>query len=166
MGQTTMGIMWGVRVPEGVALVTDESDGLFDVWAQGDARSLIDAHDAKVRAWAAAKPGRYPWRRMDGRDRYVPQEEWDAGVCGFFVAVGASGREGIPSLGGWKSLGYTPVEMTRAGVKLAFPKAYRNAVARYARFRRWCAENRGFVAGAEHFATTKPTLWLVPTEVA
>lgn len=62
-------------------------------------------------------------------------------------------------------MAYTPVEMTRAGVRSAFPKAYRNAVARWARFRRWCDTHRD-LAGAEHFAQTAPSLWLVPTEVA
>jgi len=138
MGQTTMGIMWGVRVPEGVCMWDDENfAGLLDRW----------------------------WRRMDGRDRYVPDYEPDAGVAGFWIAAGASGKDGLPILDEWKSPGYTPVEMTRAGVRSAFPKAYRNAVARWARFRRWCDTHRD-LAGAEHFAQTAPSLWLVPTEVA
>lgn len=200
MGQTTMGIMWGVRVPEGVCIddlpvgvilydadlhavaingaarvlcglaphaeLWDDENfaGLLDRWCD-ECEPLIDAHDAKVEAWVAAKPGRMPWRRMDGRDRYVPDYEPDAGVAGFWIAAGASGKDGLPILDEWKSPGYTPVEMTRAGVRSAFPKAYRNAVARWARFRRWCDTHRD-LAGAEHFAQTAPSLWLVPTEVA
>ena len=165
MGQTTMGIMWGVRVPEGVCMWDDENfAGLLDRWCD-ECEPLIDAHDAKVEAWVAAKPGRMPWRRMDGRDRYVPDYEPDAGVAGFWVAAGAGGKDGLPILDEWKSPGYTPVEMTRAGVRSAFPKAYRNAVARWARFRRWCDAHRD-LAGAERLAQTAPSLWLVPTEVA
>lgn len=129
MGQITTGIMWGVRVPEGVCMWDDENfAGLLDRWCD-ECEPLIGAHDAKVEAWVAAKPGRMPWHRMDGRDRYVPDYEPDAGV------------------------------------RAVFPKAYRNAVARWARFRRWCDAHRD-IAGAEHFAQTAPSLWLVPTEVA
>lgn len=165
MGQMTMGIMWGVRVPKGVRLWNDEdSTGLLDHWCEA-CREEIDKHDDARSAWVTAKPGRMPYQRICGRRRYVPDYEPDAGVCGFWIAVGAGGKDGLPSLDEWQSPGYTPVEMTRAGVKLAFPKAYRNAVARWARFRRWC-DDHADLDGAERFAVTAPSLWLVPTEVA
>jgi hypothetical protein len=160
MGQTVIGIMWGVRSPVVVPLVTDEGDGLFDAWAS-ECDDLVKARDAKVWTWATAKPGRAPYQRVNGRDRYVPREVWDAGACGFFV----TSLDGLPRLGEWQYPGYAPVEMTRAGVRAAFPKAYRNARARWRRFRAWCSAHRD-LPGAEHFATTAPSLWLVPVEVA
>lgn len=165
MGQTTMGILWGVTVPKGIVLMDDDTDnGVLDHFDRACVE-LIDAHDAKRGAWVKAKPGRMPWHRVSGRDRYVPDWPPDVNVVGFWIAAGASGKDGLPDLMEWQRPGYIPVEMTRAGVRAVFPTAYRNARARWRRFRVWCDANRN-VPGAEHFAQTAPSLWLLPTEVA
>jgi hypothetical protein len=165
MGQMTMGILLGVRAPEGVEMHSDEHEhALLDVWYEA-CRGDIRAHDARVNAWVMAKPGRMPYQRTDGCERYIPDSDYDTGLVGFWVAAGASGKNGLPALGAWQRPGYIAVPMSAAGAREAFPKAYRNARARWRRFREWCSAHRD-LPGAEYLATTSPTLWLAPTEVA
>ena len=167
MGQTTIGILFGVQEPEGVELYSDDGEsGLLERW-QAENIAAIIARRRWIDEQCRARPGTMPYEFESGEARIVPDLETETGtpMLGFWVAAGASGKDGLPILDEWKSPGYTPVEMTRAGVRSAFPKAYRNAVARWARFRRWCDAHRD-LAGAERLAQTAPSLWLVPTEVA
>lgn len=165
MGQTTMGILWGVCVPTGVVLRDDENDnGTLDHWERACA-DLIEAHDDGEDAWLAAKPGRRPRQRIDGVDRYVPDWPPDVHMAGFWVAVGASGMGGVPNLMRWHNPGHRPVALSLGGVREAYPRGFRNARARWRRFREWASAHRE-IAGCDHFATTLPSLWLVPTEVA
>jgi hypothetical protein len=160
-----MGILWGVRVPDTITLRDDsDNSGVLDRWDY-ECTDLIAAHDAETAAWVQAKPGRMPWRRTSGVRRYVPDWPSDVHMAGFWIAVGASGEGGLPTLGGWQSPGYIPVAMSPSGVREVFPKAYRNARARWRRFREWANAHRE-IAGCDHFATTAPSLWLLPTEVA
>lgn len=145
MGQMTTGIMLGIEVPKGLVLCAedreDESDedGVLENWAE-ECAPRVEA--------LAAKLGCAPWQV---EHRYVPDTECDGGryLVGFWVAVGASGREGVPSLEG-----AFPID----GVRQRFPKAHARAVRRWQRFARWL-RGRGFI-------TPDAQLWLTTTEVA
>lgn len=157
MGQTTVGILFGVRSPEDVELRDEESDdeptGLLDRWER-ECVQLIAAHDDNRDALIRATPGLMPYEVEDGTARYVPDVEYDSDppVFGFWIAVGASGKAEVPSL--------ENLAMPAARVKTdeRFVKAYCSAKRRWSRFARW--------ARAQGVEVGKPRLWRVETEVA
>ena len=158
MGKMTMGILLGVRVPDGVELCNDGDDsGLLDRWSLACRDRIVD-HNRAVHSWVMSRPGRMPYMRISGAERYVPGWPPDVDLIGFWIAAGASGLPGLPILGEWQSPGYIPVGFSRAGVREAYPRAYRNARIRWRRFARW--------AEAQGVTLPRATLWLTPTEVA
>ncbi len=158
MGQWTFGIMYGVRQSDVAAELYEEDTyerGLLNRW-EIECRPLIEDHDANAHEWVMAKPGRRPYERMRGEERYVPRMEHDGrpNLLGFFVTVGASGRGGLPSMNDTafafsaKSLREDP----------RFALAYRNARRRWSRFARW--------ATSQGVTLPRARLWITNTEVA
>ncbi len=155
MGQWTIGVLYGCESPEGVTLYDDDSDegGLLDK-CDGAFRDAILAHDEACTAKVMAKPGRMPYDYEDGRSRYVPDWETDGKphLLGFWVAAGASGKNGLPSLNR-KAVALEDIPTTEP-----YARAYRNARRRWRRFARW--------AKTQGVTLPKPRLYLTPTEVA
>lgn len=156
MGQMTVGIMLGIEVPEGLALHDEDWDkpydqhmGLLDRWeraCEDEVQALQAKLDAKVRAGKMA-----PWDARADK-RYIPDEAHDGTpqLLGFWVAVGASGEGGVPSLG------TAPLGSIRTTEPYA--KGYQRARRRWWRFARW--------ARAQGVTLPKPRLWIAETEVA
>jgi hypothetical protein len=124
MGQMTHAVILGVDASGHAASLGD--GGLYD---------LLDKY----------KAGRGP------RPDHPHGDTKNYDVIGFWVAVGASGKDGVPDLDtGFQLDGFLDVPEYR--------EAHQRARAAWATFRPWAAK-RGFVFGT-------PRLWLVQTEVA
>jgi hypothetical protein len=158
MGQTTVGVLYGIKAPAGVVLRDERyrapiaTRGLLDRW-EHECNALIEAHDEKLDAWVMAKPGRMPYQREDGTARYVPDHEYDGGdLVGFWIAAGASGKDGLPRL--------RTLVVSKEAIRTTEPyaRAYRNARRRWRRFAKWAA--------AQGVTLPKPRLWVTETEVA
>jgi len=152
MGQMTYGVLLGCAMPEGVTLYDDEYDaqmekrGLINRWQDACAGNIaalkekLEARGARGMLWRA-------------KDCYVPDLEYDANLLGFWCAVGASGKEGVPSL-------EEPFALSAKAFREhpTYAKAYRKARRRWRRFARWAA--------TQGVALPKPKLHLAMTEVA
>ena len=158
MGQMTVGILFGVRAPEGVELFSDSlergaNEGLLDRWSR-ECEALIDAHRAMVNAKVRATPGVMPYHFEGAHDRYVPDamHDNDPYLIGFWICAGASGKDGLPHM--------ENLAMPTSKVRTVEPyaKAYRNAKRRWSRFAKW--------ARAQGVDLPKPRLWRAETEVA
>jgi hypothetical protein len=80
-----------------------------------------------------------------------PKTDENSKIVGFFVAVGASGKRGIPYLEG-------PIDLALAKSDQRYHDAYMRACAAWEKFAAFCQE---------HEVTLEaPRLWLVETEVA
>ena len=151
MGQLVIGIMLGVRPPEGVELRDEESDapaGLLDRW-EDTCRGAIDRLQAKLNA--DPQHG----GECTAAERYVPDVVWDEDALGFWVAVGVEGRTGLD---GYPSLPRTSAPARIVKEDETYAPAYKAARRRWARFARW-ARGLGVELG-------KPRLMRVETEVA
>lgn len=127
MGQMTCGIMLGCRLPKapkGKAWwgESEEVDGKW-VYREG----LLEMCDPE------------------------PDTDENSAVIGFFVAVGASGKRGAPSLTG-------PIDLAAVGTDKRYAKAIKRALTQW-------AKAVAFLAG-HGVALDEPRLWLVETEVA
>jgi len=155
MGQMTVGILYGVRWPEGLVLYSDEEGekGLLDRWYDAN-REAIDARYEWIKARCMAKPGTMPYQFEGGSARIIPDAEYDNDppLMGFWICAGASGKDGLPRM--------ESLAMPTAKVRTVEPyaKAYRNARRRWGRFARW--------ARAQGVEVGKPRLWRAETEVA
>lgn len=154
MGQTTIGILYGVKAHDGLVLYSEDGDsGLIERW-QHECSALIKAHQAKVDAKVVSTPGMMPWMLERGEARYVPDCEWESNppLFGFWVAAGASGKNGLPNLN------YLSVPLADLRTTEPYARAYRNARRRWARFARW--------ARAQGVDLPEARLWMTMTEVA
>lgn len=158
MGQLTVGILYGCKIPDDVLLLTEDAEvdgdeGLLDRWAEVN-RAEIEAADKAVEGACALYPGVMPYEFESGCDRFVPDMEYDGGepLMGFWIAAGASGKNGIPRL---RAL---VVDAKKLSTEEPYAKAYRKAVERWDRFAAW-AKSRGV-------KLPKARLWVTQTEVA
>ena len=128
MGQMTLGIMWGVQRPKGLHLYDDnaEDGGVAEEYARHDRRKITEAG--------------------------IPDDDEDRTVIGMWVAVGASGKRGIPSLN-------APVALDALATTKPYAAALPKAQERWARFAKWLHEERAILL-------PEPRLWLVPVEIA
>jgi len=140
MGRMTHGILYGIEIK-------DDS-----LWSGPDGDSgLVGEFGAlySLEVDATAKRLGITW--WNAKAKFVPDREWSddehRSFLGFWISRGAS--EG--GMGG-------VVQMSRGAVKEKWPREYKNARIRWRRFAKWCA-SKGVV-------TSKPTLWLLETEVA
>lgn len=141
MGQMTYAIMYGVATPDDVDLWGEDGDsGLVGQWRE-------HCRD-EIAAWDREHPRtsfRDPWPET----LWVPQSPYEGlDIVGFYVAVGASGKPGIPHLEG----------CALADVESTHYEAYTAARARWDRFAAW-ATSKGVTFEA-------PRLYLTETEVA
>ena len=151
MGQWTIGLMYGCPLPEGVRWHGDaEPSGDGYVWKDGMEDTCRKAFAAEIEAFE--KSGKVP-RFGRAERRYVPDLETEQGanVLGFWVAAGASGKAGCPSLN--RSVPVAEIRTCKA-----YRRAYKNARIRWRRFARWAA--------TQGIALPKARLWLLETEVA
>ena len=151
MSQPTYGLLYGVEAPKGLDLYGEEGDGTENAdhrWPDGLLKTWEDA--CKVRIARFAK--RYPDKRYP-ETRFVPDVSWeDQGPCllGFWVALGATSKPGIPYL-----CAAVPLHAVRTHDTYA--KAYKRAVRRWDRFDTWA---EGLLLELD-----SPVLWLCQTEV-
>ena len=141
MGQQTFAILYGIEQPEGVDLFgEDGDDGLVGEWEK--------ACGARIRRYEERHP-RTSWQMPRGSDVYVPDSPYEShvGLLGFYVAVGASGKAGIPALEG----------CALADVRTEYADSYKAARRRWGRFAKWCR--------AEGIVLPKARLYLTETEV-
>lgn len=137
MGQGTHGLLFGVRAPEGVVMEADcdlgEMPGRLDRY-----RAQREGPTLRWREGVSSERADYAG---DG-----------AHLVGVWIAVGASGIDGVPDLD-------TTVSLSAIGT--TEPYAARLAWAReeWRRFSEWCAGEHGDDFGA-------PDLWLTTLEVA
>lgn len=146
MGQTTYAVLYGVEIPKDLPIHDDWSNdrevpGLLSRW--------LDAIQDKVTSYDKRHPNRH-WSKPDGHAVYVPGTPYEATLqlVGFYVAVGASGRAGVPYLTGF------PLHDLRA----KFPDAYKAARRRWRRFAKWAA--------AQGHVMPKARVYLTEMEVA
>lgn len=139
MGQTTYGIFYGVEV----------SDDLYELLSPEEGPGVLDRWEVACRARAEALADRTETALRTAEDSFVP--EWTADgeptVLGFPVAVGASGRPGVPYL--------TTVRL--GAVRSTYAEAYCHARRRWLRFAKW--------AGTEGIALPPAGAILTETEV-
>lgn len=153
MGQMTYGVLLGCAQPEGVNLYDEDYDapmerrGLLNRWEKQVCASKIEA---LTRSLAARNLRGGHWR---AERCYVPVLEYDADLLGFWCAVGASGKEGLPSL-------QEPFALSTKAFREhpTYAKAYRKARRRWRRFARWAA--------TQGVSLPKATLYLARVEVA
>lgn len=158
MGQTTIGILFGVREPADVVLRDDEYDapiaerGLLDRW-EHECEALIDARRAEIDAIVRSTPGKaaYEFERADSC--FVPDTEYEGGAAlvGFWVIVGASGKAGIPYPD-------EAVPLDEIATTEPYAAALKNARERWERFTAWAATQSVTFPAAR--------MWLTHTEVA
>lgn len=140
MGKNTLGIMYGVVIPR-AELYDEEELGypLFD--------KAYDYFSKKIDAV----------KNLDdyemAQSRYIPEFNVHDGkmLIGFWVAVGASGKGGIPYLGD----GFLP--MDDIGQNPEFKKSLKKAQDRWNRFDNWASREIIFPPA---------DTWLAQTEVA
>jgi hypothetical protein len=138
----TYALLYGVEHPEGADLFGEDGDeGLIGKWEDACA-DRIDRFETKHPQGS--------WRDPDGRDVYVPDSPYESTIplIGFYVAVGASGKAGVPGLEGF----------ALTGAKAKYADAYKAARRRWRRFTKWCA-TQGIIM-------PKARLYLTETEVA
>lgn len=123
MGQSTYGIMYGVRRPAGIDMYGEDGyGGIVGQWR--------DHCAAEIEAYDREHP-RKSWRDPEGEDLWIPQDPYEGlDIVGFYVAVGASGKPGIPDLGSGFAFGE---------VADAIPEGHKQAVMRWQRFADWAA---------------------------
>mgnify|MGYP000853175546 CR=1 FL=1 len=152
MGQMTYGVLLGCKMPEGVTLYDDEYDtpmekrGLINRWQDACADNI-----AALKEKLEARGARGMFWRAKGC--YVPDLEYDSGLLGFWCAVGASGKEGVPFLE--EAFALSAKAFREHAV---YGKAYRKARRRWRRFARWAA--------TQGVTLPKARLYLTMTEVA
>ena len=147
MGQVTQAIMFGVQRPEGLYLFDDDADdgGIGQRWEGECGPQIKAASDALEQQHPNA-----PWEwRAD--HLFVPGADESFAVIGLWVAVGASGRPGVPSLDG-------AVALDAIDVTEPYASALRLARERWEAFAAWAA--------TQGLALPAAKLWLVETEVA
>jgi hypothetical protein len=130
----TYGLLYGVQTPP------DNIESLLEEYqaAQRDVIASL-AKEASCEHWEAA-------------DHVVPDWETasDPSVLGFFIAAGASGREGVPYLKTFR--------LDAVGEDDDYNEAMRAAQPAWDSFAQWCAD-KGIVL-------PEPAVWLTETEVA
>lgn len=124
MGQMTYAILYGCKMKRAPKSMGD--DGWY---------TLIEEYKAR----------RGPKPDVDYNDEHRAQ------FMGFWVAAGASGKDGIPTLGTMPLDGMLSIG--------AYKKAHERAVDAWVDFAKWAHETKSIDIGA-------PALWLVQTEVA
>ena len=149
MGQETVGLLWGCGIPKGCRLESDAPDRRLHTID-------LTVWEARCEARMAAFQRRYP-DAVDPEVRFIPDAPEPLGdgprLLGFWVALGASGMEGVYDM---DQLPPCPV-----GDVGRLPEIQRNlrwAERRWSRFSAWCLRE-GVIFGV-------PRLWLVQTEVA
>lgn len=128
MGQSTLGILFGYKFPEEPEEVADATERLVDAWD---------------------KACKFDWRSPEPRVRFEYAESGQA-LVGIWIAVGASGKDGVPSLGD----DALPLDQLTD----AFGKRINEARALWKRFVEYAAR--------DEIRLPLPRFWLVPTEVA
>lgn len=157
MGQITLGILYGVEAPEGVVLLAEdredgcEDDGLLDAWERACGGPIGRLQERFTAGVLAGK--RRQWG-ADASTRYIPDIEYTAGarLLGFWVAVGATGKSGVPRLS------HTPLLISPRSFREEYPRGYAHARRRWRRFARW--------AVARGVTLPRARMWLVETDVA
>ncbi len=152
MGQMTYGVLLGCAMPEGVTLYNNKYDtpmekrGLIIRWQDVCADNI-----AALKKKFEARGAREQFFRA--KDCYVPRLKYDANLLGFWCAVGAPGKEGVPSLEEHCALSAKAFRE-----HAVYGKAYRKARRRWRRFARWAA--------TQGVTLPKARLYLTMTEVA
>jgi hypothetical protein len=142
MGQNTYALMFGVEECDEIDWSGEDGDsGIIGEWGKVCAE--------KIKAWEKRHP-RKSWSDPYGRNVYVPATTYEAdpAIVGFYIAVGASGKAGVPNLEG----------CAVGNVKGRYPEAYKAARRRWRRFAKW--------ATAKGVALPKARIYLTETEVA
>lgn len=137
MGQNTYALMFGVEDGPEVDWAGEE---IIGEWGKVCAD--------KIKAWEKRHPHK-SWRDPYGRDVYVPATTYEADppLVGFYIAVGASGKAGIPNLEG----------CAIGDVKAHYADAYKAARRRWRRFAKW--------ATAKGIALPKARIFLTEAEI-
>ena len=125
MGQQAAAILFGVRKPKGAAWRENE-------W--GEILLLQEFAKATSREAAPVEPRVYD----------------DVCLVGFWVAVGRSGKEGVPGVD-------ITVALDEIATKRPYAAAYKRAVKRWEVFVLWCS--------ARNVTPPAARLWLCETEV-
>lgn len=133
MGQQTNGIMYGVRVPASATPMYDE-----DYKSPIEKRGLINRWEATHRKGRKQREA-------------VPTFDENYDVVGFWVAVGASGKDGLPDLD-------TPVALNDIETTKPYAASCQKARKKWNAFAKWAA-TQGVV-----FPIAQA--WLTVTEVA
>ena len=129
MGQQAAAILFGVRKPKGAAWRENE-------W--GEILLLREYAKATSRADAPDEPRAYD----------------DVCLVGFWVAVGRSGKDGVPSLD-------VTVGIDEIPTKRPYAAAYKRAVKRWEAFALWCSARNVTPPLARR--PSRPTALLEPT---
>lgn len=131
MGQMTYAAMYGCRLPELPAGKTwwGDSAEIEGKWVYSD--GLLESFKSET-----------------GRE---PTTDEESNVVGFFVAVGASGRDGVPYLEG-------PINLSNFAGDERYGEAIERARTSWWLFAAFCDQ--------QGVALSEPCLWLVETEVA
>lgn len=151
MARSVNGWLLGVRVT--AAMGEADEDGalvLVELWATTVLPEIVVRRRA-MEAEAAA--GRREPRDVRPRDEFVPVNPRlgdGAELLGFWVALGGSGRPGVPAPE--RTVAFDEVATTEP-----YAMAYALALGRWRRFDRWC-DSRGV-------QLPPPRLWLTETEV-
>ena len=137
MGQGTYGLLYGTRAPEGVVMEADcdmgEQAGLLDLW-----RDTPRGGSTPLRAGVVEHCADYSG---DG-----------ARLVGVWIAVGASGVDGVPDLD-------VTVPVDELGITEPYAARLAWAIEEWDRFSVWWAQTQGGEFGA-------PGLWLTTLEVS
>lgn len=158
MGQMTVGILYGCKPPKGLVLRDDFAETPEDAGllyrCDMAFNDQIAARQAEIDAACMATPGTMPYEFEGASAVFVPDWETDAEeeLIGFWVAAGASGKNGLPTLG------LIPVNAKRLCAREPYATAYRNAVERWDRFAAWAA--------TQGVKLPRAKLWVTQTEVA
>lgn len=145
MGQWTKALMLGVKRPEGLNFRDDDGDGIADRWA-------IECEAEINAACEALKAERGHAYRWDVERHFVPGEDDRFTVIGMWLAIGASGREGVPELAD-EAVAVDEIETMEP-----YASRLREMRPRWDAFAAWAA--------TQGVMLPPPKLWLVTTEVA
>lgn len=146
MGQMTIGIMFGIKLPQGWhwefganCNVDDDSDGI--------AEKCYEAFESQIQA-ATSEPGE------SVVEQFIPDVDYESNLIGFWVAAGASGKPGCPDLveGG-------AIPLRDLDQMPPYDRAITVAQERWARFAKWAEKS-------ENVGLPEPRLWILNTEVA
>lgn len=131
MGQMTFALMLGCPLPKEPKGKTwwGDSEEVNGEWVYKD--GILEAH----------KAGRGP----------EPETDEEGKIVGFYIAAGASGKDGCAPLEG-------PIDLANIETVKTYAKPIKKARAAWVKFAAFCAEQ-----GAP---LTEPRFWLVETEVA